>query len=119
MCAPAEGEPTMRRFRFLCAALAAGVVVAAAAHAQPDAFPFGKPALGRKLYAEKCAACHASMFGGDGSSVFTRADRKIHTAAALLAQVQFCNQRTRAGLSAEDEQSVAAWLDQAYYKLKK
>ncbi len=109
----------MRRSRLVLAALAAGVLGPAAAHAQPDAFPFGKPAIGKKLYAEKCAACHASMYGGDGSSVFTRADRKIHTAAALLAQVQFCNQRTRAGLSAEDEQSVAAWLDQAYYKLKK
>ncbi len=99
--------------------LAALALFASAAHAQSDAFPFGKPKLGRQLYQAKCAACHVSMFGGDGSSVFTRADRRIHTAAALLAQVQACNQRSRAGLSAEGEQSVAAWLDQAYYKLKK
>ena len=100
-------------------AVAALALFASAAHAQSDAFPFGKPALGKKLYEQKCAACHVSMFGGDGSSVFTRAEHRIHSAAALLAQVQGCNQRARAGLSAEGEQSVAAWLDQAYYKLKK
>ena len=86
--------------------------------AAPDAFAFGDPQEGKKLYEEKCAACHAAQFGGDGSRIFTRSERRIHTAPALLAQVQFCNTRTRAGLSAEDEQSIAAWLNQKYYKFK-
>jgi len=89
-----------------------------AAHGGSDVFAFGDPEQGKKLYDEKCAACHVAQFGGDGASVFTRADRRIHTAPALLAQVQGCNARTHAGLSAEDEQSVAAWLNQRYYKLK-
>lgn len=75
----------MRRKRITLAALAAGLFAAPAAHAQPDAFAFGNPALGKTLYAQKCAACHVANFGGDGSSIFTRADRKIHTAAALRA----------------------------------
>ncbi|HXZ51923.1 MAG TPA: c-type cytochrome [Burkholderiales bacterium] len=94
-------------------ALAAG-----GAHAASDVFAFGDPKQGEKLYEQKCAACHVAQFGGDGSSVFTRSDRRIHTAPALLAQVQFCNTRSRAGLSAEGEQSVAAWLNEKYYKFK-
>jgi mono/diheme cytochrome c family protein len=94
------------------------LLAAALAHAGSDLFAFGDPAQGKKLYEQKCAACHVAQFGGDGSRIFTRPDRRIHTAPALLAQVQFCNTRSRAGLSAEDEQSVAAWLNQRYYKLK-
>jgi len=94
------------------------VFAAGAAHAGSDVFAFGDPKQGKKLYEAKCAACHVGQFGGDGSSVFTRADRRIHTAPALLAQIQGCNARTRAGLSAEDEQSIGAWLNREYYKLK-
>ena len=102
-------------FRFLPVMLLMWV---GAAHATPDAFAFGDAKQGKKLYEDKCAACHVAQFGGDGSRVFTRPDRRIHTPSALLAQVQGCNQRTRAGLSAEDEQSIAAWLNERYYKLK-
>ena len=94
------------------------VVYLGAAYAAPDEFSFGDAKQGQKLYTAKCAACHVSQFGGDGSRVFTRPDRRIHTPAALLAQVQGCNQRARTGLSAEDEQSVAAWLNERYYKFK-
>jgi len=102
-------------FRYFAVAM---IAYASAAIAAPDVFSFGDPAQGKALYQERCATCHASQFGGDGSSVFTRPNRKIHTPAALLAQVQGCNQRTHAGLTAEDEQSVAAWLNQRYYKFK-
>lgn len=114
-----ELESNMRATRFVIAALALCALGAPAARAQSDAFPFGNPKAGKQLYESKCAACHAARFGGDGSRVFTRPDHHIHTAAGLLAQVQACNQGSHAGLSAVDEQSVAAWLDQAYYKLKK
>jgi len=102
-------------FRYLALAM---VLYSSAVIAAPDIISFGNPAQGKLLYQKKCAACHESMFGGDGSSIFTRAKRKIHTPAALLAQVQGCNQRTQAGLTAEQEQSVAAWLNQRYYKFK-
>ncbi|HKI63464.1 MAG TPA: c-type cytochrome [Burkholderiales bacterium] len=102
-------------FRFLAVVM---IMYTGAASAAPDVFSFGDPKQGKRLYLDRCAACHVAQFGGDGSGVFTRADRRIHTPAALLAQVQGCNQRARAGLSAEDEQSVAAWLNQRYYKFK-
>lgn len=101
--------------RFLAVAL---VMYIGAAQAAPDEFAFGDARQGQKLYAAKCAACHVAQFGGDGSSVFTRPDRRIHTPASLLAQVQGCNQRAHAGLSAEGEQSVAAWLNERFYKFK-
>jgi mono/diheme cytochrome c family protein len=103
----------------MIAALALCALAAPGARAQSNAFPFGDAKAGKQIYEAKCAACHAARFGGDGSRVFTRPDHHIHTAAALLAQVQACNQGAHAGLSAVDEQSVAAWLDQAYYKLEK
>src|SRR5579859_4497180 len=102
-------------FRFLAVVL---MVWVGAAHAAPDEFAFGNAQQGKKLYEGKCAACHVAQFGGDGSSVFTRPEHRIHTPSGLLAKVQGCNQRTRAGLSAEDEQSVAAWLNERYYRLK-
>jgi mono/diheme cytochrome c family protein len=102
-------------FRYLAVAM---IAYAGTAIAAPDVLSFGDPAQGKALYQQKCAACHASQFGGDGSSIFTRPNRRIHTPAALLAQVQACNQRTHADLTAEDEQSVAAWLNQRYYKFK-
>lgn len=108
-----------RTSRWSLALGAALCVCAAAAHAQSDAFPFGNPRIGQKLYAAKCAACHVSRFGGDGSRVFTRPDHRIHTTSGLFAQVQACNDRSHAGLSAADEESVAAWLNETYYKLKK
>ena len=101
-------------------ALAAALsLFAATAHAGSDAFPFGNVKLGHELYAAKCAACHAARFGGDGSSVFTRPNHRIHTIPGLFAQVQACNARTHAGLSAAHEESIAAWLNRTYYKLKK
>ncbi|MGH8737245.1 MAG: c-type cytochrome [Burkholderiales bacterium] len=101
--------------RFLAVAL---ILYVGAASSAPDMFSFGDPKQGKKLYEERCAACHVAQFGGDGSHVFTRTERRIHTPAALLAQVQGCNQRARSDLSAEDEQSVAAWLNERYYKFK-
>lgn len=101
--------------RLLAVAL---ILYVGAASAAPDMFAFGDPSQGKKLYDSRCAACHVAQFGGDGSHVFTRTDRRIHTPAALLAQVQGCNQRARSGLSAEGEQSVAAWLNERYYKFK-
>jgi len=101
--------------RLLAASL---IACAGAAAAAPDILSFGDPARGKALYQEKCAACHASQFGGDGSGIFTAARRRIHTPAALLAQVHRCNQSTGAGLTAEDEQCIAAWLNQRDYSLK-
>ena len=97
---------------------AAAILASAPVFAQSDAFPFGDPKLGKKVLEEKCSGCHVARFGGDGSGMFTRANRKPASAQSLLAWVQRCNANVRTGLNGEEEQSVAAYLNEAYYKFK-
>ncbi len=97
---------------------AASILVAAPVFAQSNAFPFGEPNLGKKVLAAKCSACHVARFGGDGSGVFTRAKRKVSGTQSLLAWVQRCSTANRLELNGEEEESVAAYLNQAYYKFK-
>ncbi len=75
-------------------------------------------AAAMKLYDKSCMACHAAKFGGDGSSVFTRPDHKVHDLKQLQARVTGCSMKTNAGWFPSDEATVAAWLNQAYYKFK-
>lgn len=94
-----------------CSALLVG-----AAHAAPVAK--GDPKTGKALHDKACISCHASMFGGDGSKIYTRADRKTKTAQQLAARISSCNANTGAGWFPEDEAHVAAYLNQQYYKFK-
>jgi mono/diheme cytochrome c family protein len=94
------------------------LVVAAPALAQSDAFPFGDAKVGKKVLEAKCSGCHVARFGGDGSRMFTRPERKASSTQSLLAWVQRCNTNTKLGLKAEEEESVAAYLNEAYYKFK-
>jgi mono/diheme cytochrome c family protein len=94
------------------------LVVAAPALAQSDAFPFGDPKMGKQVLEAKCSGCHIARFGGDGSRMFTRPERKASSTASILAWVQRCNANIKTGLGAEEEQSVAAYLNEAYYKFK-
>ncbi|MBI3524648.1 MAG: cytochrome c [Betaproteobacteria bacterium] len=78
----------------------------------------GTPKLGQPLHDKQCVACHAQKFGGDGSKMYTRADHRIHTLQALRQRVAACSAQTNAGWFPEDEENVAAWLNQQYYKFK-
>ncbi len=93
-------------------------LLTAPAFAQTDAYPFGDSKLGKKVLEEKCSGCHVARFGGDGSGIFTRSTRKVSSPQSLLAWVQRCNANVRAGLNGEEEESVAAYLNQQYYKFK-
>ena len=93
-------------------------LVAVSAFAQSDAFPFGDPKVGKQVLEAKCSGCHVARHGGDGSGMFTRPNRKATSAQSLLAWVQRCNANTKLELKPEEEESVAAWLNEAYYKFK-
>jgi len=74
---------------------------------------------GKKLTAEaKCETCHASKLGGDGSTMYSRADRRVTSKSALLAQVSRCNTELSLGLFPDDEVAIAAYLNASYYKFK-
>jgi cytochrome c553 len=82
-------------------------------------FPKADPAAGAKLVDEaKCSGCHAQRFGGDGTSVYTRPDRKVKSADALLKQVRACVTQLNVQWFPDEEEHVAAYLNQKYYKFK-
>ena len=99
----------------------AGIALSALAAPAPAAEPLkGNPKTGEKLMSEaKCnSACHASLVGGDGTSLYTRPSRKVKTPQQLLTQVRFCNTQLGTNWFPEDEEHVAAYLNERYYKLK-
>ena len=91
-------------------------VLAAPAMAAP--FAAGNAATGKALHEKKCAGCHAAKFGGDGSRIYTRADRRIKNAAGLAQQITVCNSMLGNELFPEDEANLGAHLNQTYYKFK-
>ena len=104
----------MRRLASLLLAAAA----AAAAHAQPaDPLAGADPAAGKVLVQKDCVGCHEKRFG-DAATIYTRADRRVHNRAQLVAQVQFCSTQLQSNYFPEEEANIAAYLNQQYYKFK-
>jgi cytochrome c len=73
---------------------------------------------GQRLHDKLCTTCHVERYGGDGSGIYLRPDRLIRNRAALDQRVATCNAMTNAGLLPEDEENIAAYLAQRYYKFK-
>jgi cytochrome c2 len=96
--------------------LLSAALFSAATHAAPTTK--GDPKAGKTLHGKSCTSCHVSMFGGDGSEMYTRADHQTKTRAQLSARVANCNANTGAGFFPEDEAHVAAYLNQQYYHFK-
>lgn len=90
-------------------------------HTQSQAAPFDKAdaAAGKKLFDQhKCNSCHASMLGGDGSTMFTKANHKIKTPDSLKTQVQTCSTNLGLMMFEDDVENVSAYLNNNYYKFK-
>lgn len=82
-------------------------------------FPKGDPSVGRKLAAEQnCSRCHIAKFGGDGSKIYLRSDRHVTSPEKLRAQVSFCSTQLHTNWFPEEEEHVAAFLNQEFYKFK-
>lgn len=69
-----------------------------------------------ELHQKSCVACHARMYGGDGSKMYTRDGRMLSNRLELLQRVAGCNAQMNAGWFPEEEGSVAAWLNKLYYR---
>ena len=87
--------------------------------AQANPFSAGDAGTGRQMVQKHCIACHAASFGGDGSGIYTREDRKVKTAKGLIGQIRNCN--TNLGLKwfEDEELHVARHLNDTYYKFDK
>ncbi len=96
--------------------LACLTLLASPAWAAP--FAQGDAKLGKGLHDKSCTSCHIRLYGGDGSKMYLRADRKTRSAAQLAARISGCNANTGAGWFPEDELHVAAYLNQQFYKFK-
>ncbi len=81
-------------------------------------FANGDAAVGKAMHGKQCAACHATRFGGDGSKIYTRADRRVKNASSLAQMITTCNANLGNNLFPEDEANLGAYLNATYYKFK-
>ena len=99
--------------------MAIPVILSLSTAASADPFPNADPKLGKKYFDEaKCGSCHVSLVGGDGNRIFTRPERKVKDAQALVKMVRFCVSQTGAGIFPEDIEPIAAYLNREFYKFK-
>lgn len=79
--------------------------------------PWGKVDLqaAKALHDKACTSCHIRMYGSDGSKMYTRDGRMLSNKLELMQRVASCNAMVSAGWFPEDENNVAAWLNQQYY----
>jgi hypothetical protein len=91
--------------------------IAAPANAA-DIFAKGDPKIGKTLHDKSCISCHTSMVGGDGTTMYSRMERKIKTPQKLQAQISACNTNANAGWFPEDELHVGAYLNKQFYRFK-
>ena len=100
------------------ALIAAPALLAAAALANPalHRYPGADLALGEKLLRDhRCASCHISKVGGDGTAIY-RPQGRIKTPAALETMVERCNTELNLGLFPEEVLSIAAVLQRDHYR---
>jgi len=102
----------MKRTAILFALSLLPLTAAAAPFAKGDA------KAGEKIHKQQCAGCHIGRFGGDGSKIYTRADRRVKSAASLAQQITTCNANLGNNLFPEDEANLGAYLNKTYYKFK-
>jgi mono/diheme cytochrome c family protein len=107
----------MNATRLVLVCLGVASLAAGALAQQPNPLAHADPAAGKALVQKDCVGCHEKRFG-DTAAIYTRPDRRVHTPAQLLAQVQFCNTQLKSNYFPEDEANVAAYLNQQYYKFK-
>jgi len=100
------------------APVACGLCVAAASGgAQSALFANGDPQRGHTLVERDCNGCHVRLVG-DADRIYLRDDRRVRTPAQLQAQVAYCNTQLATGYFPDEEEHVAAWLNQRYYRFK-
>ncbi len=90
------------------------ILLSGQALAEP--FAAADASAGKALVEKHCISCHASSFGGDGSSIYTREYRKVKSPRGLGAQIRNCNTMLDLKWFEDEELNVAKYLNQTYYK---
>ena len=95
------------------------VILLCSSAAQAAPFVDGNAQTGKKLFDKyQCNSCHIAKMGGDGSGIFTRPEHKVTSPQKMIAQIKMCSGNVGANLSAQEEQHLAAYLNQTYYKFR-
>jgi mono/diheme cytochrome c family protein len=89
-----------------------------AAGGLPGAVVAADAKAGQQLHDRQCIACHVAQFGGDGSRVYLRPERKVKSMEGLRQRIAVCNTFAKAGWFPDEEEQVTAYLAQRYYKFK-
>lgn len=103
--------------------LVASLLAAVPVHAQTPGggaqiFKGADLKLGEQLMKEhKCAACHVSKVGGDGTGIY-RPLGTINNAGLLRGMVEMCNTNLNLQMFPEDVTAVAAVLNRDHYKFR-
>ncbi|WP_303785972.1 cytochrome c [Azovibrio restrictus] len=77
------------------------------------------PVAGKTLHDKDCVSCHQRMYGGDGSTIYTRDGRVLSDKTELLQRVAACNAQMNTGWFPDEEAHVGAYLNQQYYRFDK
>jgi hypothetical protein len=73
---------------------------------------------GQKLVqTHKCEMCHQDKVYGPEGTIYLRKDRRVTSWSKLKSQVAACNTMLNISLFPEEEDSIAAYLNERYYKL--
>ena len=95
------------------------ILLCLSASAQATPFAKADADAGKKIFDQhKCNSCHADKLGGDGSAMFTRAERKIKSPSSLKTQITRCSSNLGLMLFEEDEENIGAYLNKHYYQFK-
>lgn len=74
---------------------------------------------GKELHQGNCTSCHISMQGGDGSSIYTRENKRIESHPALIKQVKRCRDSLGVPWPEEHVNDVVEYLNNNFYNYKK
>jgi cytochrome c2 len=95
------------------------LLLLAASAAQAEPFAKGDAANGQKLVAKyDCNSCHKGKMGGDGTAIYTRANRRVNSPADMVQQMEMCSGAIGKQLSEQEKQDLAAYLNKTYYHFK-
>jgi len=73
---------------------------------------------GKDLQNSSCQSCHASLTGGDSAKIYTRTDRRVNSADALIKQVNRCKDSIGAAWFDDDVDDVVDYLNTNFYQFK-
>jgi cytochrome c2 len=95
------------------------LILLAATTAQAEPFAGGDAANGQKLIAKyDCNSCHKGKMGGDGTTIYTRTNRRVNSPEDMVQQMEMCSGAIGKQLSAQEKQDLAAYLNKTYYHFK-